>query len=528
MQSVNMPQSQETQETQGTEDDSFSWAITVADQAETARLARHLATFVGAGDLITLSGGLGVGKTTFARALIRVIMEDAALEVPSPTFTLMQLYEDGPYPLVHADLFRLRGAEELEALGWDEMAETALVLVEWPERAGVDTARDRLDISLALLSEGGPEERRIVLTGSGVWHQRLRFAKAALDLVATSGWGTARRDFIQGDASTRAYERLRRPGDDGAILMISPPRRDGPPLRDGRSYSTIARLAESVDAFVAMAQGLRQLGYSAPQILAQDLEAGLLIIEDLGSEGVIDLDGPIAERYAVAVELLADLHTRSLPETLPVEPGRDHKIARYDLEALLVEIDLVLEWYAPHILRTGVPASARVEFARHWRTALAPTVTGPRTWSLRDFHSPNLLWLPQRQGLQRLGLIDFQDAVIGHPAYDLASLLQDARIDVPPDLELKLLAAYAHARKLNDPGFDMTGFASAYATLGAQRATKILGIFARLDRRDGKPQYLAHLPRLKRYLTRNLAHPALRDLKLWYESNLPGVFATAP
>jgi len=311
-------------------------------------------------------------------------------------------------------------------------------------------------------------------------------------------------------------------------LMISPPRKDGPPLRDGRPYSSIARLAESVDAFVAMAQGLRQLGYSAPRILAQDLEAGLLLTEDLGSEGVIDLDGPIPERYALAVELLADLHRRSLPETLPIEPGRDHKIARYDLEALLVEIDLVLEWYAPHVLRAGVPASARVEFVRHWRTALAPLITGPRTWSLRDFHSPNLLWLPQRQGLERLGLIDFQDAVIGHPAYDLASLLQDARIDVPPDLELKLLAAYAHARKVSDAGFDMSAFAAAYATLGAQRATKILGIFTRLDRRDGKPQYLAHLPRLKRYLARNLSHPALRDLKLWYEGNLPGVFAVSP
>jgi N-acetylmuramate 1-kinase len=135
--------------------------------------------------------------------------------------------------------------------------------------------------------------------------------------------------------------------------------------------------------------------------------------------------------------------------------------------------------------------------------------------------------LPDRQGLARLGLLDFQDAVIGHPAYDLASLLQDARIDVPDDLELKLLAAYAHQRKLGDSGFDMTSFAAAYATLGAQRATKILGIFTRLDRRDGKPQYLAHLPRLRKYLARNLSHPVLRELKLWYESNLPGVFAAA-
>jgi N-acetylmuramate 1-kinase len=229
----------------------------------------------------------------------------------------------------------------------------------------------------------------------------------------------------------------------------------------------------------------------------------------------------------LATELLADLHRRALPESLPIDQAREHAIPRYDLEALLVEVDLLNDWYAPHVLGSAVPASTRAEFARHWRAALVPIVTGARSWTLRDFHSPNLLWLPERAGLAKLGLIDFQDTVIGHPAYDLASLLQDARVDVPPELELKLLAAYTHARKLAEPKFDLASFAAAYATLGAQRTTKILGIFARLDRRDGKPQYLAHLPRLKKYLMRNLTHPALRDLKAWYETNLPGVFGAA-
>jgi tRNA threonylcarbamoyl adenosine modification protein YjeE len=517
MQNATMPQPSESKE------ESFSWNLSLTDLVETERLARHLATFLGAGDLVTLSGGLGVGKTTFARALIRAILGDATIEVPSPTFTLMQIYEGERFPLVHADLFRLRGRNELEALGWDEMSENALVLVEWPERAGVDTTPERLDVALALASEGASDARTLVLTGSGAWERRLRLVKATHEMLSAGGWSTAAREFVQGDASTRAYERLRQPGK-SAVLMISPPRPDGPPVRDGRPYSAIAKLAERVDAFVAMADGLRGLGYSAPEILAKDLEAGLLIIEDLGGEGVIDLDGPIPERYGLAADLLADLHGRDLPETLPVEPGRDHKIPRYDLEALLIEADLLPDWYAPHILRTTVPASARAEFTRIWRSVLLSIVTGPRTWCLRDFHSPNLLWLPRREGFARLGLLDFQDSVIGHPAYDLASLCQDARVDVPADLELKLIAAYARARQLGKPDFDMTNFASAYATLGAQRATKILGIFARLDKRDGKPQYLAHLPRLKRYLTRNLAHPVLRDLKLWYESNLPGMF----
>jgi N-acetylmuramate 1-kinase len=511
-------------QTQSATDRRFTWQLSLVNETQTARLARHLASFLGPGDLVTLSGGLGVGKTTFARALIRVMLGDPRAEVPSPTFTLIQVYQGGRCPLVHADLFRLRDRSELDALGWEEMADSAIVLVEWPERAGIEAAPDRLDVTMTLAPEGADEERSVELTGFGCWQQRLRLAKATSDLIATSGWGEAAPEFIQGDASTRAYERLRRP-DRTAILMISPPQPDGPPVRDGRSYSSIAKLAERAEAFVAMSQGLRNLGYSAPEILAKNLEAGVLLIEDLGTEGVVGAEGPIAERYTLAVELLADLHRRQLPEILPIELGRDYRIPRYDLEALQIEADLLLDWYVPHVMRAGVPASARVEFVKLWRGLLAPIVAGSRSWTLRDYHSPNLLWLPDRPGLAQLGLLDIQDTVIGHPAYDLASLLQDARVDVPPELEIRLLATYAHERKRANPNFDMTGFAAAYATLGAQRATKVLGIFARLDRRDGKPQYLAHLPRLKKYLVRNLAHPVLRDLRLWYEGNLSSAFA---
>jgi aminoglycoside/choline kinase family phosphotransferase len=139
---------------------------------------------------------------------------------------------------------------------------------------------------------------------------------------------------------------------------------------------------------------------------------------------------------------------------------------------------------------------------------------------LRDYHSPNLMWLPNRAGVARIGLLDFQDAVMGSPAYDVASLLQDARIDVPETTEVALLSRYVRAR-LKDPGFDAPTFAKLYATLAAQRASKILGIFARLDKRDGKPQYLRHLPRVWTYLQRALAHPALEPLRIWYVANVP-------
>jgi hypothetical protein len=169
----------------------------------------------------------------------------------------------------------------------------------------------------------------------------------------------------------------------------------------------------------------------------------------------------------------------------------------------------------------NVTASARDKFLALWRAALAPVIEAPKTWVLRDFHSPNLLWLPERDGIARLGILDFQDAVMGPAGYDLASLLQDARVDVTEEMEIELLSRYARARRETDPDFDLAGFLTIYATLAAQRASKILGIFARLDRRDGKPQYLRHLPRVWDYLQRSLALPQLAGLDVWYRMHVP-------
>ncbi|HYF55018.1 MAG TPA: phosphotransferase, partial [Salinarimonas sp.] len=336
-----------------------------------------------------------------------------------------------------------------------------------------------------------------------------------------AGWADAARAFMMGDASSRAYERLTRPSGETAVLMISPPRPDGPPIRRGKSYSALAKLAESVHAFVAVDRGLRALGLSAPRIYGEELEAGLLLLEDLGQEGVVDPQGPMVERYAEAAAVLARLHGTTLPNVLPVAEDREHVVPAYDLEAMLIEADLLLDWYAPHVARVEIPTSVRMEFASLWTATLAPVLAEPTTWTLRDYHSPNLLWLPDRAGPARVGLIDFQDAVLGPPAYDVVSLLQDARVDVSAETELRLLGHYAKARRAGDPDFDVGAFAGSYAVMGAQRATKILGIFARLDRRDRKPQYLRHIPRIEAYLARNLRHPALEALQGWYATHLP-------
>jgi len=499
----------------------ITFSLALPNETATAHLMADLALLIGPGDLITLSGDLGAGKTAAARAMIRYLADDDALEVPSPTFTLAQSYDLAAFPLVHADLYRVNDPVELEEIGLSPLPEATVVLIEWPERAVGALPEDRIDIALSHRPALGSAARSAEITGYGKAAAQVERLQALRQFLDGAGYLEARRRRMAGDASTRSYARLIR--DDGVVILMNSPRRpDGPAIYDGKSYSAVVHLAEDVKPFVAIGNGLRERGFSAPEIPHADLDAGFLITEDFGSTGFIEGDPPtpIAERYEAATDMLAALHREPLPETLPLTPQLTYAIPVFDTDALLTEAGLMLDWYLPD--RGAEPSDqARAEFATIWRDLLSKPAAAPRTWALRDFHSPNLIWLDQRTGIAKVGIIDFQDAVLAPAAYDLVSLLQDARLDVPEPLELTLLTHYIKARRAADGGFDAAGFAELYAIMSAQRNTKLLGIFARLNRRDGKPHYLRHQPRIWTYLTRSLAHPVLAPLREWYAANVP-------
>jgi tRNA threonylcarbamoyl adenosine modification protein YjeE len=498
-----------------------SITLTLSNEQAMQDLAVDLANALDPGDVVALSGDLGAGKTTLARAMIRHLAGDPTLDVPSPTFTLMQSYELPRFVLVHADFYRLTGPDDLRELGFEDLPAGAVVLIEWPDRAPDLLPANRFDVEIKLDVEHGPDRRNVRITGHKAFAPRTARLAKAQKFLENAGFAAAKRMRLAGDASTRSYERLVL-GDRAAILMNAPRRPDGPPVKHGRPYSAIAHLAEDVRPYVAMANGLRARGFSAPEIYTADIEGGFVLIEDLGDRVVVagDPPTPIADCYRTAVDLLIELHRLSLPPELPVTPNVMHRLPVYDLEAFMIEIELLLDWYLPRLSATPTP-TARSAFLSFWRQALAPVLAAPKTWVLRDFHSPNLLWLPERTGTARIGLLDFQDALIGPAAYDLASLLQDARVDVPESLEIELIGRYVRARREADPSFDAPYFVQLYSTLAAQRASKILGIFARLDQRDRKPQYLRHMPRVANYLQRSLAHPALTPIKAWCNAYVP-------
>jgi tRNA threonylcarbamoyl adenosine modification protein YjeE len=488
--------------------------IFLADAAATERLGEDLAMALRPGDVLALRGDLGTGKSTLARAIIRALADDAALDVPSPTFTLVQSYE-ARFPVHHFDLYRLASGAELDELGFDEMLGEGAALVEWPERAG-----DRLPPAAVTVELNHRDEGRSVrLSGDGEIRQRIERSLAMRDFLDRSGWGGVQRRHFVGDASARSYEIVTREDTEPRVLMNSPRLVLGPPVRDGKPYAEIAHSAQSVAAFVAVDHALREAGVSVPAIDAQDLDQGFLLLEHLGSGNFLDGQRkPVASRYAAAAELLAMMHDRPWPDRLEAAPGIHHDVPPFDRDAMLIEVDLLVDWYVPAVIGTPAGDALRAGYRTVWNAALDRLAGREYSLMLRDFHSPNIIWRGDRSGHERLGIVDFQDALIGPSAYDVASLAMDARVTVAPDVEKATLDAYVAARHAAGP-FDEEAFHETYAIMAAQRNSKILGIFVRLDRRDGKSAYLKHLPRIRDYLNRALSHPALADMRAFYDAH---------
>jgi aminoglycoside/choline kinase family phosphotransferase len=332
----------------------------------------------------------------------------------------------------------------------------------------------------------------------GIWGASRVTRNNEIELfLSAHGWKGSARSPLAGDASARRYERIRGPLG-AAILMDVPP-----------EYGL------AVKPVVDVTRWLRREGFSAPEILEADTSCGLLLIEDLGDDLLIRLceqnPGREAELYMAAVDLLVDLQTRPPPG----EDGGWH-LPPYDMGTMMREALFLVEWYLPAATGRFVSEKIKFEFEQLATAAFAPVLEAAPVVVLRDYHAENLIWLPERIGHARVGLLDFQDALFGHPAYDLISLLEDARRDTGPEISANMLARY-----IATSGADPEAFAAAASILAAQRNLKIMGLFTRLCKRDAKPRYLTFLPRVWQHLQRDLSHPALAGLAAWVSENVP-------
>lgn len=310
--------------------------------------------------------------------------------------------------------------------------------------------------------------------------------------LAANGFDGATLLPLKGDASFRRYIRIEK-GHERAMLMDAPPEK------------------EDIRPYLQVAGHLAAAGYSPPRVLASDETLGLMLLEDLGDDTFTRLlaanQADEQELYAAAIDVLAQWYAQR-------QALADAALPRYDQALLMREVQLFSNWYLPQVSAPAHTASLQAEYTALWRELLAPAVP-MNCFVHRDYHADNLMWLAKRRGVARVGLLDFQDAVAGGVAYDVVSLLEDARRDVPVTLAEAMLARFISAT-----GIDRDIFMAQYALLGAQRNSKIIGIFTRLAARDGKPHYLQYLPRVWKHLERDVSHPQLAPLKAWLDAHV--------
>lgn len=482
------------------------------DEDATRRFAEDFALALKKGDLVTLEGDLGAGKTSFARAIVHTLADDETMDVPSPTFTLVQVYETSRFCLTHADLYRISTPEEIDELGFDDAKTNGVLLVEWPQKA--EGGLGKSDFNVMLDHEG--KGRRITIEAEDAAAERLERSLKIRSFLQKTARGNCQRRYFTGDASARSYELIY--NRNGHEVLMNAPRMEMPEAT-GISYAEIAHLGTDIRQFIGIDRLILENGFIAPHILAEDLDNGLLITDDLGRDGILDdKRNPIAIRYIESARLLATFHQKDWPEQCRFDDFT-LRIPHYDSGVFNAELSLLLDWYAPYVGLKPFDRSRRDAFFALWQPFCQLFEKAEQTFVMRDYHSPNIIWRENQKGFDKIGLIDFQDGQIGATAYDLVSLAQDARVAIPRELENEIIDAYCLSRKQDRRPFDEQAFRLIYAIAGAQRISKILGIFVRLDKRDGKPAYLEHLPHLQDYLKRNLQYPALARLHHFYLEN---------
>ncbi len=472
------------------------------DHSDTQSLGRLIADQAGPGLCILLEGDIGAGKTYLARCIIQTLLSKEGIheDVPSPTFTLVQVYETGAFETWHADLYRLGSPDELVELGLDDAFEQSFSLIEWPDRMGDMAPENAVRLSLAITDQPEVRHCRITAPAGPLASALSDFAdrkgqglreEQRTAFLAQSGWKSAEFSAVAGDASNRRYDRLTHVSGETAILMDAP-----------------SELGEDVVPFLEIAAHLTEYGLSAPRIFASDTSAGFVLMEDLGDSLIARLVArdPTQELplYRAIAQTLIAFQTLPVPADLPL----------FDNAAMQDAAMLPADWYLGRHMPLSI--SARAAYSQRLAQMLGLLSKRAPVLIHRDFHAENLLWLPDRDGAKRIGLLDFQDAMAGHPAYDLASLLSDARRDVSLELRRDIEAFF-----VSETAVDPAEFSRDLAITSAQRNLRILGIFARLAARDGKPHYAALAPRVWGNLMLDLDHPDLAEIAEFVRENFP-------
>lgn len=468
--------------------------------ADTDGLAQAIAPYLVPGDCILLEGDLGAGKSQFARALIRALGTKTQHQ-PSPTFTLLQVYDDTRLPLAHADLYRIAEPEEVFDLHLEPFLRHGVTLVEWPQKAPAGFfPAEALTISLVEDSATG---RTATLTGDSSWAKRFAFFAPEVRRESSE---KGRMGYIQSlcnrkglmitpvsqDASFRSYWRVRL--EEGSRILMDAP----PPLEDVTRFALVDRCLEGI-------------GIHTPHIYNMDATGGYALLEDFGDTtfyGAIQNGMAPQPLYEAAVDVL-----------LKIYKGGEQPVGKYTAAMYLNEASLFVDWYMPMVNGRATHTADRRAFRDIWLPLVEKMLTAPKSTVLFDYHCQNLMLVGGGlNDIGNVGVLDFQDARTGPVVHDLASLLYDVRYDVPRELHDILIRRMVDGL---EGAMTLEAFTEAMKLSALQNLTRIAGVFTRLAYRDGKRNYLNYMPRLWRYFDELVAMPACLELRRYVEKNTP-------
>lgn len=509
--------------------------ITLPDLAATESLAKRIASGLQPRDVLLLYGDLGAGKTTLTRAILQAL-DPAITEVPSPTFTLVQTYDTPKGPVHHYDLYRIKSSDELDELGWDDALAEGITIVEWPERLGNRKPGGAKVVRLTIGSAGDVTgDRHAIIEGISIADAYKQDRSELIEsFIAQSNWRGAVRVHMSGDSSIRSYDRLTLDGKT-AVLMNAPLNEANIICKPGMSeenrqklgYFAMRRLAGArIDAFVCTADWLRAHGMSAPEVYEFDEAKGLAIIEDFGDDQYWEMlekpkaghTAPEREMYLAATDVLIRADALPVPASFDYR-GMSWPLLSFDTLAMDTEAELFLNWYVDKYRGLPVTDAMRADYRAAFHQMYKVFDTAPPALIQRDFHSPNLMWLPERDGIKRVGLLDFQDSVAGHPAYNLMFLLHDARRDVPANVQAEVKERYYAGRGFTaQQRADFDAAIDVYVALSNARLTSFP---VRMKISNNLPQYMVFLPRIERYFFQSTRRQACAPLAAWFAKYLP-------
>tara|TARA_Y100000590_G_scaffold470226_1_gene662894 strand:- start:7136 stop:8611 length:1476 start_codon:yes stop_codon:yes gene_type:complete len=477
----------------------------IKDIEDTKIFIENLCQIIELNDVIILNGKIGSGKTTLARHIINRILQIDISEIVSPTFNLYQVYENNNQKIHHYDFYRIENDIDLHEIDLAESFDEGITIIEWADKYKNYLPDSYLEIEISEIDEG----RVYKLRGCGTFKDRINKHNSLVHFLSNYKKPINKVEKIRGDASKRVYKRLYTQ-EDSLILMVY----DKKEKKENPS-----KLSTQIHDYVSICKYLREINVRAPKIYAVDYENQFLVQEDFGDLKYSDIfikEG-FRKLYEPAIDTLINITKNKCPTNIKTDEAI-YKFEEYDKKTYLNEVNIFIDWYWPYVKGSICNAHVKSEFTEIWENLL-DKLSEESSLVLRDFHSPNLIFQPDGKGAEKCGIIDFQDALIGHPLYDLVSLAQDARITIKLDQELFIIDYYMKDFNFKKYQLNKHEFINQYNILGAQRALKILGVFARLSMSYQKHEYLIHIPRILDYINRNMGNESLRSLSIWLKKN---------